>query len=191
MVIVFSHIDFFTGEADILKALFEKGLERLHLKKLGDISKWRALLQKLPASVLDKIVIHSNYELAQEFPGLKLHSGKAMENEDRFVSSSAHSMEELKLKLPQFDYVFLSPIYTSLSKDKYSPKEVFEVDNLKENERGKVVALGGIEYSRLVDLRLQQFQHIALLGTLWNQPELAISSFIKIKKEWESLEQIY
>ena len=133
----------------------------------------------------------NKYELVQEFPGLKVHSGKAAGNEGKYLSSSAHSIDELKMKIPHFDYVFLSPIYTSLSKDKYSPKEVFEVETLEESERKKVVALGGIEYSRLVDLRLQQFYNIALLGTIWNQPKRALENFIKIKKEWESLAQVY
>lgn len=191
MVVVFSHIDFVEGEVQILNQLFENGLERLHLKKLGVMAQWRELIKAIPKKFRKKIVVHTNHDLKDDFPEIQLHSGKAFENEGRFVSSSAHSIEELKQKLPHFDYVFLSPIYTSLSKDKYSPKEVFEVGNLKKKERSKVVALGGIEYSRLVDLRLQGFENIALLGTIWNQPELAVPNFIKIKKEWESLESVF
>lgn len=189
MVIVFSHIDFFEGESKLITQLFESGLERFHLKKLGDVSKWRKLLKEIPEKFLKRVVLHSKYELQKEFPDLQLHSGKAESSKGEFVSSSSHSVDEAEEKASEFEYVFLSPIYTSLSKDKYAPKD--EMDVLQVPQKAKIVALGGIEQSRLVDVKLRGFEHVALLGSIWNKPELAVANFVKIKKEWEGLEDIF
>ncbi|MCB0478631.1 MAG: hypothetical protein KDC84_10730, partial [Crocinitomicaceae bacterium] len=84
MIIVFSHIDFVPDELQILIQLFENGMEKLHLKKLGNIAQWRGLLTQIPEKFRKKIVIHSNYELQQEFPEIQLHSGKVFENEGKY-----------------------------------------------------------------------------------------------------------
>ena len=189
MVIAFTHIDFFEGEADVIRQLFEKGLEKLHLKKRGTIADWKKLLQALPKKFYKKVVLHSYYDLQKEFPDLKLHSGRAEVSKNTFVSSSSHSVDEAEEKCIHFEYVFLSPIYTSLSKQKYAPKEDMEVLNVE--EKSKIVALGGIDRSKLVDLKLRGFEHIALLGAIWNRPETAVENFVKIKKEWEGLEDIF
>lgn len=116
MVVVFSHIDFFDGENLILTQLFESGLDKLHIKKLGNIAQWRGLLTGIPEKFRKKVVVHSNYELKNEFPEIQLHSGKAMESEERFVSSSAHSLSIksdyksfLSLNQEQFDIIFADP----------------------------------------------------------------------------------
>lgn len=189
MVIVFSNIDFIQDESKILSSLFNEGLERLHLKKLGTLEEWRNMLQEIPKQFHGKIVLHSKYELQKEFPDLLLHSGKAENSKGVFVSSSSHSLLEVESKIESFEYVFLSPIYTSLSKEKYSPKEDFDIQQI--NLKEKIVALGGIEPGRLMDLRLRGFNHIAILGFIWNQPEKAISRFKQIKKEWENLDQLF
>jgi thiamine-phosphate pyrophosphorylase len=189
LVIVFSHIDFFEGEAELIKQLFEKGLDRLHFKKLGTISEWKNLILDLPKKFYNRIVLHSNYELQKEFPDLQLHSGNAEDSKGVFVSSSSHSIVEAEAKSERFDYVFLSPLYTSLSKEKYSPIEDLDVQNAKNKE--KIVALGGIESERLVDVKLRGFQHIALLGSIWNEPSAAVQNFEKINKEWQGLEDVF
>ena len=189
MVIVFSHIDFFDDEAEMITALFEKGMERFHLKKLGKIEEWRKLLLQLPTEFHKRIVLHTNHDLQKEFKELKLHTNTDQFSDKQYVSSSAHSVAELIVKIDGFDYVFLSPIYTSLSKDKYSPTVDLDIQTI--NDKSKIVALGGINQKRLMDLKLKGFEHIALLGAVWMEKEKAIANFVKIKKEWESLEKAF
>ncbi len=84
-------------------------------------------------------------------------------------SYSSHSISEMLEAIKIFDYVFLSPIYNSISKDGYNSK--FRIDELKGlnliNE--KVVALGGVREENFEELKRIGFGGAALLGSLWKE----------------------
>ena len=63
------------------------------------------------------------------------------------VSCSCHSVEEVKNKKHFYDYVFMSPIYDSISKVNYY--STYTAEELRDAQRtkiidSKVMALGGI-----------------------------------------------
>lgn len=100
------------------------------------------------------------------------------------ISRSCHSFEEVTESLDnanpdspkgsksEFDYVFLSPIFDSISKKGY--KHSFSNRDLEDagnsgiiNE--KVIALGGIIPQFIPQLRAWNFGGAAFLGDVWNR----------------------
>ena len=86
------------------------------------------------------------------------------------MSRSCHSLEEVS-ESRFFDYLFLSPVFDSISKAGYKqgfmPEQLAEAKNRKIiNE--KVFALGGITAENIPVVRNYGFGGIAVLGTLWS-----------------------
>ena len=90
------------------------------------------------------------------------------------LSRSCHSFEEVTeaQKEAVFSYVFLSPIFDSISKKGY--KHCFSNKDLEDagnngiiNE--KVIALGGVIPQFIPQLRVWNFGGAAFLGDIWNR----------------------
>ena len=93
--------DFFVEEDKILTALFEEGLDILHLRKPGSEPVYsERLLTLLPASHHNQIVVHDHFYLKDEFnlKGIHLNSRnpEAPANYKGHLSKSFHNLEELK-----------------------------------------------------------------------------------------------
>lgn len=88
------------------------------------------------------------------------------------MSRSCHSLDEVKAWKSHCAYVFLSPIYDSISKQGYRSafsKQVL----LKASAEGiidqQVVALGGVSYQRLAEVEQLGFGGYAMLGEAWKE----------------------
>lgn len=89
------------------------------------------------------------------------------------VSRSCHSLEEI-MEYCSFDYLFLSPVFDSISKTGY--KQGFTPERFREAKSGKiigekVIALGGITAENIPVVRDYGFGGIAVLGALWSDFE--------------------
>ena len=87
------------------------------------------------------------------------------------VSRSCHSIEEIR-HYQSLDYLFLSPIFRSISKEGYGSG--FAMETLQQaSDAGiineKVFALGGIDLATLPLLRPFRFGGAAGLGALWGE----------------------
>ncbi len=190
--IVISSPDFFSGEDILISRLIEAGVDTVHLRKPGsDISRCRALLDKLAPACLSRIVVHYHPSLASHYPLQGIHlSGQEVtrwcealqngetvrsltggEDVSRF-SASCHSLEQVAQLKPVTHHVFLSPIFNSISKQGYL--SAFEDATLQRAaSQGlidhKVVALGGVDMSRIPQLRAWHFGGAAFLGDVWEK----------------------
>ena len=93
--------DFFVEEDKILSALFEEGLDLLHLRKPGTEPVYsERLLTLLPESHHDQIVVHDHFYLKDEFNlrGIHLNSRnpEAPAGYKGHISKSFHHLDELK-----------------------------------------------------------------------------------------------
>ncbi len=84
-------------------------------------------------------------------------------------SKSCHSLEELSMTLHSH-YVFLSPIFDSISKIDYY--QGFTLEQLREAKEKniiteRVIALGGITAENIPIVRELGFGGVAVLGSLW------------------------
>ena len=123
-LIVITSPDFIPEEARIITGLFEVGLDLLHLRK-PDATAHEVgnLLHGIPMEYRKQIVIHDFFPLKDEFSlgGIHLNSrhSEAPEGYQGLLSRACHSLEEVKTMASHFDYVLMSPVYDSISKQGY------------------------------------------------------------------------
>lgn len=168
---------FFEGEADAITSLFDARLEILHLRKPGaSYEDTDNLLRHLPPEYMERIVIHDHFGLASErnLKGIHLNGRNptAPAGFIGHISRSCHSLEEVVEYKATCNYVFLSPIYDSISKEGYAAAYAFD-DLQKAHQAGiidaKVMALGGVTAVHLSEISSLGFGGAVLLGDIWQR----------------------
>ncbi len=168
---------FFEGEAAAITSLFHAGLEILHLRKPGaSVDEVESLLRQVPAQYRERIVTHEHFQLASSY-GLKgIHLNRRHpqipDGYSGHVSCSCHSLEEVAQHKSDCDYVFLSPIYDSISKEGYA--STFTYPQLQQAQQAgiinsRVIALGGVSSEHLPEIASLGFGGAALLGDIWQR----------------------
>ena len=193
-IIVISAPDFLPGEAEAVTALLEAGAWRVHVRKpaAGSDSIAR-LLEHIPAALYSRISLHDHHELAARFGvgGVHLNSRNPSvpDGFGGMVSRSCHSIAELSQYSSVCDYMFLSPIFDSISKSGYVSRfsleeirrrivagsdvatarmDVMSSDgNCRSVDWGRVFALGGVCPDNVRLLEDVGFGGAAVLGYIW------------------------
>lgn len=193
-IIVISAPDFLPGEAEAVTALLEAGAWRVHVRKpaAGSDSIAR-LLEHIPAALYSRISLHDHHELAARFGvgGVHLNSRNPSvpDGFGGMVSRSCHSIAELSQYSSVCDYMFLSPIFDSISKSGYTSRfsleeirrrivagsdvatarmDVMSSDgNCRSVDWGRVFALGGVCPDNIRLLEETGFGGAAVLGCIW------------------------
>lgn len=177
----------FPHEGEVVTRLFDEGMERLHIRKPGcTASELNALLDNIPARFYHRIVLHDCFDIACERPlgGIHLNRRNPLvpQGFGGSISRSCHSLQEVADESSNCNYMFLSPVFDSISKEGYG--QAFTVAELTAAAaRGlideKVFALGGIDASSLPLLDGLPFGGVAVLGALWGkEPSLEQSNNI-------------
>ena len=189
------------GEHDRINELLKNdGLDFFHLRKPDfDHNEMCFFIKELSSEYHHKIMIHSHYGLIEKFDLAGVNLNKVALNQLAYadevdkcfiqpmvlrnrtieinrivpnrVSYSAHSMEEIQDLVFDTDYVFLSPIFDSISKVGYQSK-FDDLESLKvnlKNTKTKVIALGGVKNDNEALLKEAGFSGMARLGDFWNQ----------------------
>ena len=176
-LLLLSTPDFFVEEDTIINALFEEGLDILHLRKPGSEPVYsERLLTLLPEKWHSQIVVHEHFYLKEEFNlrGIHLGSNDALPSKDYKgqVSRSCHSLDELATMKDTMDYVFLSPVFDSITyPDRhaaYTDQELHDAARAGLIDR-KVMAAGGINSETLPLLSDYGFGGAVILGDLWTR----------------------
>lgn len=186
--IVITTPDWFSDEAHYCNSLFSNGLRILHLRKPNATEEELShFIEKIDPRYRGRIVLHSHYGLVKRYAlkgvHLKMSSvGLFKDYADACsVSVSCHSYEEI-LSLPfQPAYVFLSPLFESVSKVGYfSDYQFFDKSKLEEvHRRGiSVIALGGITSDKVPLCRDFGFDGVAVIGSVWSHPEMAVAQYL-------------
>lgn len=175
--IVITLPDFIPGEALFIDRLFSHGLDLLHLRKPeSDIRDCKRLLDEISPEWLPKIVVHDHFELCSEYSlgGVHLNGRNPMppQGHKGTLSRSCHSMEEIEKYMTCCDYLTLSPIFNSVSKQGYMA--AFTADQLlAAKSKGlinqKVVALGGVTLQNIPQVKDFGFGGVAVLGDVWHR----------------------
>jgi len=171
--------DFFEGETELVNRLFERGMTRLHLRKPKateqEMAEW---IEQIARPFRRRIVLHDHHQLAIRYNlgGIHLNSRNpsAINFQLPTISRSCHSLEEIIKYKDECDYLFLSPIYDSISKEGYA--SAFSKDDIiNAKSQGiideKVYALGGVRFANLPELQSLGFGGAAILGDLWLSPD--------------------
>lgn len=189
---------YFVEEDKIITSLFEEGLDILHLRKPDTAPMYaERLLTLIPEQYHKRIVVHGHFYLKEEFRlkgiHLNLRNPNAPEHYKGHISCSCHSLEEVKERKRNYDYVFMSPVFNSISKQdynaQYSPEEI-----KKAHKQGiidkKVYALGGIDVHNIKEVKKYGFGGAAVMGAIWQKFDTCcdrdysqiIEHFRKLKK---------
>lgn len=198
--ILFTYPEALPHETLLVKNLMKEEWDFLHVRK-PDYSKSELInyLELIP-EFHHKIVLHSHYELIHEFDlaGISLNKKMLHKISMKDELSSACDVRELTIsngellvygqkadlvtyaahffgevqQLPfKADYIFLSPIFDSISKTGY--KAAFEdLEVLKaflKQEKNRIIALGGINQERIDVCGQLGFDGYAMLGDIWKR----------------------
>jgi thiamine-phosphate pyrophosphorylase len=83
------------------------------------------------------------------------------------ISTSFHSTTAIFKSRRKYEYVFLSPVFDSISKQGY--KGNFSLEELKSFLKSKknIIALGGINAENIELVKQKGFAGAAVLGSIW------------------------
>ena len=180
--------DFISGEAIFIDKLFLQGLDLLHIRKPdAPLEAYKRLLLQIPKHWYSRIVLHEHFALAEEFGLHGIHLNRRcsqVPNSFRgSISCSCHTLEEVKKQKDSKDYVFLSPIFDSISKVGYhaafSPTSLKQaaIENIIDE---KVIALGGITANNISLVKEWHFGGVAFLGDIWKcMSEPQVDEYLK------------
>jgi thiamine-phosphate pyrophosphorylase len=189
-LIVITTEGLFNEEVLILNKLFERGMSRLHLRKpSANEEELGNLLLQIKTEYYERIVLHDHFSLLQSFPLSGVHLNRRNPfpptAKQLSVSCSCHSFGEVLHLAGNYDYLFLSPIFDSISKLGY--KQAFTAEELTTARsegliNSNVIALGGVNEQTLPLAAKYGFGGVAVLGALW-------SKYMKDKNETALIKQ--
>ncbi len=181
MIVITSPIQI-ANEINTIHALFENGLELLHIRK-PDFSEteMKTFVSKIKTTFRQQLVLHTHHQIALEFGIDRIHFTEKTRIETPeeqlkkwgksgyTLSTSIHQMSDFEALSSVFDYAFFGPVFESISKPNY----VSNLDFKKELEQRKnittaLIALGGITSENIKTALAFGFDDVALLGSIWN-----------------------
>lgn len=198
--ILFTYPETLPHETMLLNNLMQDEWDFLHVRK-PDYSKEEIInfLEMIP-DYHHKVVLHSHYELIKEFElagininrkglaqlsttdeltsacdtrPLLLKDGEIYVHgvKPDLVSYSAHGFTEIQTLNFRTDYVFLSPIFDSISKVGYASafNDAEILSAFLSTINRKIIALGGIDNTRIPQCEQLGFDGYAILGSIWNK----------------------
>ncbi len=176
----------FPEEQGLVMEMFRMGLTQYHVRKPKySTEKLRRYLSKFDVRYHNRIIIHTHHELAASFQLKGIHLTERHRKKHKFfnwfmlkylkykrpdlqISTSFHVVNSLRHYNPLYRYVFLNPIFESISK--LGHKSSFNESILRESiakSKYKVIALGGITADKLEEVVNFGFYGFGLLGIVW------------------------
>ena len=176
-LIVITEPQFVTNEATIIAQLLHWGVDLMHLRKPeSSADELAKLIEAIPTAYHNRLVLHDHFDLAAHFTlhGLHLNRRNSVQppNHKGTVSQSCHTLDEVKVCKTKCNYVFLSPVFNSISKLGYT--SAFTLKALSEAKKQSIIdqnvlALGGITAANIDKVKHYGFGGVALLGDIWSR----------------------
>jgi thiamine-phosphate pyrophosphorylase len=166
------------SEHRVLGGLFAAGLERYHVRKPAwSCAQLEAWLHAAPTTWHPRLVLHSHHELVSEFGlgGIHQRDTEQLSAASPALSRSCHDLPTLRQAIGGYDSVFFGPIFPSISKPGYGPRNdkaattiaAFLAARGETERRTSVIALGGITPERVPAVRALGFDGVAVIGAVW------------------------
>ncbi len=178
------------AEAAIVNDLFARGLQRLHVRKqVCSAAQYRDYITSIDPRYYSRIVVHASFELFREFGLGGIHLNSHLRTDDKVwkliadipqsaISTSFHSWQEIEANDFSYNYVFISPVFDSISKAGYTAsidlnKAAVIKEKLKMQSKycPKIIGLGGVGADQLEELSSNGFDGAAMLGAIWLSEE--------------------
>ncbi len=192
MVVVISPEVDINHEIDILNQLFEAGLGCYHIRKPEKTyDEHVEYIYQIDATFHNRIVVHLFHELVNEFHLKGIHFQeqkrretieinpevyfKSLEIHGKTISSSFHETDDILNCEFKFDYNFLSPVFSSISKLGYKGRG-FDVNHINKT----IIGMGGVTSKNIGAFKKLGYKGVGVLGGIWNNEE-PVQTFKKIK----------
>lgn len=190
MIIVITSEGLVQNETEIINALFQEGLDLLHIRKpFIHSEEVTDFIQNIHSEFHQQLVLHSHYNLAERFNISRFHFREIdRQNElyksftDQTISTSVHDIETFNELSDDWEYAFISPVFPSISKKGYGENSnILNEIQKRNNSNVKLIALGGIHEKNISEVFNSRVDGVALLGAIWesNNP---IDIFRKCRK---------
>lgn len=197
-LVVMTQPTFFVEEDKILSALFDGGLECLHLRKPGASPMYsERLLSLLPDTFCSRIVVHDHYYLKNEYRLAGIHIDdpqkefpKDYKGKFSRTCTDINSIKELRRHA---EYVFLANVFPTSAGQPEQPS-LWQAQLEQAASCGlidkHVYALGGVNIDNIRAARDLGFGGVVVCGDLWsrfdihNQPDYKelMAHFEKLQK---------
>ncbi len=204
-LIVISSSKTLDNEAEIVTKLFESGLETFHLRKHKfSTNMMRNYIKKIPEAYHNRIIIHSHHGLARKFKLRGVHLTKShlkdsvktwatlkilrFFNPDIEITTSYNNIGQLLEKNHSYDYsyVFLSPVFDSLSSKFQSGFTEHSLASAMRKTTYKVVARGGVDMDAIAKGDKIGFHGMAFYSALWKKKD-PTAEFNKVIEKFKEL----
>lgn len=196
-LVIMTQPTYFVEEDKILSALFEEGMDMLHINKPDSEPVYaERLLTLLPKNRYDRISVHQHYYLRKEYDLRGIHidnpASAVPDGIRRHVTRSTDNIDQLKEMKKQCDYVMLHSLFDSLHDGVKASLTLSEMEEAR--RRGlidkKVYALGGMSLESIQIAKDLGFGGVVICGDLWNRFSIQheinfhelINHFRKLKK---------
>ncbi|MCR5069634.1 MAG: thiamine phosphate synthase [Prevotella sp.] len=196
-LIIMTQPAYFVEEDKILTALFDEGMDMLHINKPESEPLYaERLLSLLPKNKYDKISVHQHYYLKQEYDLRGIHIDNVEtpvpDGFRRHVSRSTPNIGDLKALKKECDYVMLHSLFDSLHdgvKASLTQEQMLQARKAGLIDK-KVYALGGMSLESIQYAKDLGFGGVVICGDLWNRFSIQhevnfhelISHFRKLRK---------
>ena len=180
MIIVITPEEVVQNETEIINQLFQEGLDLLHIRKpFIDQNEMKDFIQKIDSKFYSQLVLHSHYNLAENFNISRFHfreidrkNGFFQSFTDKIISTSVHDIESFNHLNKEWEYAFISPVFPSISKKGYGENSTILNDIKKrDNSNVRLIALGGINEKNINEVFESKVDGVALLGAIWESDE--------------------
>lgn len=175
-------------EAEIVTKLLESGeYDYFHLRHPdSEKNTFTDLLERIPVSLHRKLKLHSHFDLLSRYSlgGCHLNSRTPEKPSVRSrLSKSCHSIKEIEALVREekenincYEYITLSPIFDSISKEGYKSainiKDIELITDFFHPDIAvylpPIIALGGVTPEKYGILKEKGFGGAAILGYIWN-----------------------
>jgi thiamine-phosphate pyrophosphorylase len=192
-LIIISPPDDVPDEPQVVCGVLQQSTAIFHLRKPGQAdSRLADYLSRIPAAYHHRIMVHGHPRLLARFDLRGIHfterervrhpEGLQRLSQERpgcRLSSAFHRITDIPESDGRFDYIFLSPVFDSISKPGYPA--AFDHADLKcvlSRTGHTVIALGGIDGQRIAVAASLGFKGVAVLGAVWGAPVPATAAGI-------------
>lgn len=180
MIIVITPEDIVQNETELINELFQEGLNLLHIRKpFINAEEMTDFIQKIDSKFQSQLVLHSHYDLAENFNISRFHFREIDRQNslfqsftDKIISTSVHDIETFNVLSGNWEYSFISPVFPSISKKGYGENSNILNDIKKrDNPNVKLISLGGINENNINEVFESEVDGVALLGAIWESDE--------------------
>lgn len=189
-LIVIAKPTIFKEECHLVNQLFEAGLQVFHLRKENaDEAGYRKIVEGILPEYHPRIALHHFHALANDYNMNRIHHTESFRKnlstnilpKNQILSTSIHQLSAIDA-IATYHYSFYGPVFNSLSKPGYLGVIPPGFRLNKYNSNTKLIALGGIGLTQIHQVKEMNFDGVALLGSIWNDPAQALINFKKAQQ---------